>query len=157
MINIEGIKTWVENQDDDIDPYGFHLWLLKNTARIDWDEFNEWYSEVHDTPGYEWLSEAYEGWEDDDILPWDEVAEDIEKNKWEMDADGFVEWLDENEDRIDWEDFDRWAERVKDEEGYFWLEKVFYRWREAEYEDLPDYWINEDGMLIIERWAQYME
>ena len=81
---------------------------MKNTGKINWDELNEWVEEVKDKPGYEWLSEAYEGWEDEEILDWDKVAREWEEEKWDIKAEDAKLWLEENEERIDWDEFDEW-------------------------------------------------
>ena len=51
----------------------------------------------------------------------------------------------------------KWVKDVEDEDGYGWLQRVFYRWREAEREDVPDYWINEDGNIDFYYYGKHME
>jgi len=51
----------------------------------------------------------------------------------------------------------KWVKDVEDEDGYGWLQRVFYRWREAEREDVPEYWINDDGNIDFNYYGKHME
>ena len=37
-----------------------------NEDKIDWDEFEEWYDDVEDEEGYEWVDEARDDYEEMD-------------------------------------------------------------------------------------------
>jgi len=83
---------------------------------IHWDQFEAWIEEVRGKPGYEWVDEALEiqKKEDDDYeddmeeLDWDVVARHIDEKKDGITAEEAGEWLFENQDRINWDDFDEW-------------------------------------------------
>jgi len=128
-----------------------------HSSKIDWVELELWLNTHQDEPGYDWISSAYQGWEGDQFYDWDNVADLIDDLKWLVEADDFSWWLDENQEKIDWEDFDAWAEDVEDMPGYGWLEKVFYFWREDEQKDIPEYWINDDHMIDMYYLIEYME
>lgn len=66
-------------------------------------------------------------------------------------------FLDQNDEKIEWDEYHEWAEDVEDMPGYGWLEKVYYYWREAEQEDIPDYWVNDDHMIDMYYLIEYME
>ena len=52
---------------------------------------------MRDLPDYEWLQTAYEGWEDEEILDWNEVAENFENSvSLVIDANLASTWLNEN-------------------------------------------------------------
>jgi len=95
------------------------------TAFIDWDEFNNWVGEVKGLRGFEMMPIVYEGWEDDDPLPLDEVAAAIYDNLDDLDPDDMFEWFEYNDERIDWDEFKAWAVELKDEPGYEWLDDIF--------------------------------
>ena len=80
---------------------------MRNTARINWDLFKEWIAETEKQPGFEWLSDDYEGWEGEDILDWDKVVEEIEAGT--LSKKLMITWMEENEDRIDKTEFIEWA------------------------------------------------
>lgn len=66
-------------------------------------------------------------------MDWDVVARHIDEKKYDITAEEAAEWLYENEDRIDWYDFEEWYEEVEDEEGYEWLEDAL-----EEYENMDE-------------------
>ena len=68
--------------------------------------------DVKNEPGYEELPIAYEGWEDNDVMPWDEIAKDIEDNLSGLDPKLMFEWFQDNEERIDWDEFTLWADEI---------------------------------------------
>ena len=90
-----------------------------------WEETNEWLDEDND----EFLEdEEYNEWDDEYIdwteyaelgpdgkLNFDEVAEFMEKEKENMDADEAREWFEDHAILIDWDDFDDWSNEVIDE------------------------------------------
>ena len=68
---------------------------------------------------------AYEGWEDDRILPWEKVAEEIGKNLDFINSEDMFEWFLDNETRMNWQEFGHWAEEYEAVPGYEWINEVF--------------------------------
>lgn len=128
-INDDGLIEWkhaaeyYEDRKGEVDPIEARDFLRYHEAMIDWEEFDAWYQEVEDLPGYEWLEEALDLWEeDDDMLDWDKEAKELEERKGEVDPVDFADWLLENKDRIDWGDFAIWQQEVEDRDDYEWLD-----------------------------------
>jgi len=125
IVETDDIVAAFVDQDGIINPEEFHYFLWMNSDHIDWDSFNAWVKTVKDKRGFSRLQKAYHGWEDDEILPWEEVAKDIEKNLDIIDSNDMFDWLIANEERIDWDKFEIWANLVEDKPGYEFLHEIF--------------------------------
>ena len=70
---------------------------MQHTATIDWEKFKQWKENPEISDKYSTLLEGYKGWEDDEQLPWDEIAKAIENSTIEGNE---FDWFMENIDRI---------------------------------------------------------
>ena len=102
---------------------------------IDWDQFEEWVEIVEEKPGYEFLDNV--DWEGarDNRIDWDMAKQTIESKKYMIEPEDFAIWLKQNEDRIDWDEFQAWADYVESENGYEWLNEAIESYESGEYEN----------------------
>ena len=133
-------------------------WFDENGDRIDWDHFDDWVDDVEDEPGYDWLQGVFRMWEQDEAhdipqewirsdgtIQFRKIAQYIQqmvRSGEEIDADEMSEWFDDHEDMIRGDDFDNWFMRVKDLDGYEWVNEMSFTRG-----DVPEEWINDDGMI----------
>ena len=101
------VGPWIEANFGLISADEFHSLLVRNTGKIDWGKFKDWQDNTEVSDKYADLLEGFEGWEDAETLPWDEVADEIE--------DGTIlgeefDWVMENHDRINPAQFNEWKE-----------------------------------------------
>lgn len=68
------------------------------------------------------------------MLNWSSVSEGIDARLDEITSERFAMWLQRNEARINWNEFDAWAESVEDEEDYEWLTQAIELYESGEYE-----------------------
>lgn len=80
MLDWDMIAEEIEEKKWDIEAEEAAKWLHENDHRIDWDEFEEWYDEVVDKPGYEWLRGAY-------MLYSEWKEKNGEERRWDKDGD----------------------------------------------------------------------
>ena len=93
---------------------------------------------------------------EDGFIDFDKLAAFIEENKDEATPERARKWFESHDDIIDWDDFEEWAEKVIDKEGYEWLREVVAEW-EANDGDVPKEWIREDGLIEWSYAAEYVE
>jgi len=60
------VARHIDEKKYDITAEAAAAWLYKNEDKIDWDDFEEWYDEVEDEEGYEWVDDALEEYENMD-------------------------------------------------------------------------------------------
>ena len=92
-------------------------WLETYANIIDWDQFDSWAETVEGKPGYEWLDEVFEQWDEEEVedeIDWDVMAKSIEEKKHNVTAENAAEWLLTNQKKIDWHEFKEWYDDVID-------------------------------------------
>ena len=126
----EDVGSWIEANYETVDANDLHDYLVVNTAKIDWEKFNDWNDVNGSDSKYTDLLEGYEGWEDDEILPWKYVVDEIEDDTL---SGKEVYWVIENRDRIDPAQFNEWREYVF--------------WQSVQDGELSPAWINDVSIL----------
>ena len=101
------VGPWIEANFGSISADEFHNLLVRNTGKIDWGKFKDWQGNTEVSDKYEDLLEGFEGWEDAETLPWDEVADEIEDGTIEGEE---FDWVMENHDRINPSQFNEWKD-----------------------------------------------
>ena len=103
----EDVGKWIETNYEDIDDHDFHKYLVSNTASIDWKKFRDWNAANSNNEKYTELLKGFDGWEDDEILPWPNIVDEIVAGTI---SDQEYKWVMENHDRIDPIEFNEWKD-----------------------------------------------